>query len=297
MKENKKFMKRLLTLGLTLGMTFTLAACSNNTSGGTVMGSESSTSSTDSTEASSDSSPSSLTAEGLTVTEGVLTVATYAEFPPYATVTQGDGVSGTGFQGMDIALVAAMATELDLDIEIQNMDFAAAVTAVESGKADVVISGVTMGETAVGNLAYSDSYATAVQVMLVPEYGDIETIEDLDGLTIGAQEETAGYFYGSADREEGGFGAENMVTFASGSLAVDSLLLGKVSGVIMDKEGANAFLTDTAGLRMIALDYPTADYGLGVKQNNKDLLEVINAVLDSLETQGVLEDLTKTYFK
>ena len=73
-------------------------------------------------------------AEVKTIESGKLIMATNAQFPPYEMVADGDGVNGTGFDGIDIEIAAAIAEKLGLELQVDDMDFDAALTAVQQGQ-------------------------------------------------------------------------------------------------------------------------------------------------------------------
>ena len=80
-----------------------------------------------------------------TVTAGKLTMSTNAQFPPYESVADdGKGYEGTGFEGIDIEIAYALAQKLGLELVVDNMDFDAALSAVQTGKSDMVAAGVTV---------------------------------------------------------------------------------------------------------------------------------------------------------
>ena len=73
-----------------------------------------------------------------TVTKGVLTMATNAQFPPY------EYYEGEKIVGIDAEIVAAIAHKLDMDYVIEDMEFDSIITAVQTGKADIVLACITV---------------------------------------------------------------------------------------------------------------------------------------------------------
>ena len=127
--------------------------------------------------------------KGETVQEGKLIMATNAEFPPYE-FYEGDKVVG-----IDAEISAAIAEKLGLELQIEDMAFDAIITSVTSGKADIGAAGMTVTEDRKKNVAFTDTYATASQVVIVKEGSDIKTPDDLTGKTIGVQLGTTGDIY------------------------------------------------------------------------------------------------------
>ncbi len=99
-----------------------------------------------------------------TVTEypnGELVMATNAYFPPYEYYEGGDIV------GIDADVAKAICDLLGYDLKIEDMEFNSIITAVQSGKADFGMAGMTITEDRLVNVDFSDVYTTATQVIVV----------------------------------------------------------------------------------------------------------------------------------
>jgi ABC-type amino acid transport substrate-binding protein len=201
-------------------------------------GSASSTaSSTASSAASSEAASTSATAELTTVEAGKLTMATNAAFPPYEMTTDAGE-----FEGIDIDTAKAIAEKLGLELQIDDMDFDAALLSVQQGKADIVMAGVTVTDERKAVMDFSDSYATGIQSIIVPEGSDITSPDDLAGKKIGTQRGTTGYIYCSDD-----FGDDAVVAYDDGLTAVQALKNGQVDAVVIDNAPAKEFVAANPG--------------------------------------------------
>ena len=92
---------------------------------------------------------------------GKLVMATNAEFEPYEYREDGKIV------GIDVEMATAVADKLGMELEIQDMQFDSIITAVQSGKADMGVAGMTVTEDRLKNINFSDPYTTATQVIIV----------------------------------------------------------------------------------------------------------------------------------
>ena len=126
-----------------------------------------------------------------TVTAGKLTMSTNAQFPPYESVAD----DGKGYEGTGIEIAYALAQKLGLELVVDDMDFDSALSAVQTGKSDIVAAGVTVTPERQNTMSFTDSYANGVQVVIVKEGSDIKSIDDLEGKQIGTQRGTTGYSY------------------------------------------------------------------------------------------------------
>ena len=127
----------------------------------------------------------------------------------------------------------AIAEKLGLELQIDDMDFDAALLSVQQGKADIAMAGITVTDERMAVMSFSDSYATGIQSVIVPEGSDIASVDDLAGKKIGTQRGTTGYLYCSDD-----FGEDAVVAYDNGLTAVQALNNGQVDAVVIDNEPA-----------------------------------------------------------
>ena len=283
-------MKKLTALLLGTAMVLSLAACggSASTASSEAASSEAASSEETSEAASSEAaSESADAAELTTVTAGKLTMSTNAAFPPYE-MTADDG----SFEGIDIDVAAAIADKLGLELQIDDMDFDAALLATQNGKSDMVMAGVTVTDERQKVMDFSDTYAEGIQSIIVPEDSDIASVDDLAGKTIGTQRGTTGYIYCTDD-----FGEDSVVAYDNGLTAVQALNNGQVDAVVIDNAPAKEFVAANTGLKILDTAYAQEDYAIGVAKGNTALLNAINGALEELQADGTLQSIVDKYIK
>ena len=247
--------------------------------------SASTASSVASSAASSEAASTSAAAGELTTVEaGKLTMATNAAFPPYEMTTDAGE-----FEGIDIETAQAIADKLGLELQIDDMDFDAALLSVQQGKADIVMAGVTVTDERKAVMDFSDSYATGIQSIIVPEGSDITSPDDLAGKKIGTQRGTTGYIYCSDD-----FGDENVVAYDDGLTAVQALNNGQVDAVVIDNAPAQEFVAANPGLVILDTSYAEEDYAIGMAKGSS-LEDAVNSVLEELKADGTLQAIVDKY--
>ena len=222
--------------------------------------------------------------EVTTVTEGILTMGTNAAFPPYE-YYEGDTVVG-----IDAEIAQAIPEKLGLSLEIVDMDFNSIITAVQSGKVDVGIAGMTVDPERLENVDFTDSYATGVQVVIVTEDSDIASVDDLEGKLIGTQEGTTGWSYCSED-----YGDDMVIPYTNGATAVQALLDGKVDCVVIDQQPALSFVEANEGLKILETEYAVEDYAIAVSKDNTALRDAINTALNELIEDGTVQGILDKY--
>ena len=249
-------------------------------------GSASSTaSSTASSAASSEAASTSAAAAELTTVEaGKLTMATNATFPPYEMTTDAGDI-----EGIDVETAQAIADKLGLELQIDDMDFDAALLSVQQGKADIVMAGVTVTDERKAVMDFSDSYATGIQSIIVPEGSDIASPDDLAGKKIGTQRGTTGYIYCTDD-----FGEDAVVAYDSGLTAVQALNNGQVDAVVIDNAPAQEFVAANPGLKVLDTSYAEEDYAIGMAKGSA-LEDAVNKALEELKADGTLQAIVDKY--
>lgn len=274
--------KKALALGLSAALSFTLlAACSGGTSATPAPSASAS--------APAESTAPTESAAFTTVVPGELHMATNAQFPPYEMASDNGG-----YQGIDVEIATKIAEKLDLKLVVDDMDFNSVITAVQTGKSDMAMAGLTVNEERKQNVNFTDSYATGVQVVIVKDGSPITSVDDLlaDGATyvVGTQDATTGYIYASDD-----MGEDRVVAYTNGATAVQALLSGSVDCVIIDNEPAKAFVAANPGLKILDTDYVAEDYAIGISKENDPLLDAVNGALKDLIADGTVKSIVDTY--
>lgn len=103
-----------------------------------------------------------VTPEGTTYPNGTLVMATNAQFPPYEYLDENGQVIG-----FDADMMKAVCDRLGYELVIENIDFDSIIAAVDSGKADVGVAGMTVTEDRLKNIDFTNPYTTATQVIVV----------------------------------------------------------------------------------------------------------------------------------
>ena len=285
--ERKIAMKKFLSMVLALALALSLAACGgtgNNGGNTTGNGGNANTSAGTNTSADADTGDDAGEAGFTTVEEGKLIMSTNAAFPPYEMTTD-DG----GFEGIDVEIAQAIAEKLGLELQIDDMDFTAALEAVQAGMSDMAMAGITVNEERLAVMDFSDTYATGVQVVIVKEDSDV-TLDNLGEQLIGVQNGTTGWQFCSDD-----FGDDHVAAFDNGITAVQALVNDQVDCVVIDQGPAEVFVSENPGLTILETEYAIEDYAIGVNKGNTALLDAINGALAELQEDGTIQSIIDKY--
>ena len=259
-------MKKLLVLLLALALVFALAACG-----------------------AAPEEPAAADGEFTTATEGVLIMATNAAFPPY------EFYEGDKIVGIDAEVAEAIAEKLGLTLQIEDMAFDSIIAAVQSGKVDMGMAGMTVTEERLESINFTDSYVTGVQVVIVADDSEITSVDDLfeGGYTIGVQASTTGDLYCTWDLEDEGLAT--IERYNNGADAVQALVTGKVDCVVIDNEPAKSYVEANEGLQILETEYAVEDYAICISKDNEPLLNAINNALNELIADGTVQSVVDKY--
>lgn len=222
------------------------------------------------------------TAEGKEEKE-TLVMATNAEFPPYE-YREGDAIVG-----IDAEIAAAIADQLGMELKIEDMAFDSIIGAVTGGKADMALAGMTVTEDRLENVNFSDTYATATQVIIVTEDSAVATPDDLEGKKIGVQLGTTGDIYAGDIKDA------EIERYNKGFEAVQALQQNKIDAVIIDGEPAKVFVEENEGLKILDESFTEEEYAIAIAKDNDELLEKVNAALADLKESGKLDEIVAKY--
>ena len=224
-----------------------------------------------------------------------LHMGTNANFPPYEYHEYVDDVDT--IVGIDAEVAAAIADYLGYELVIDDMEFGAIITAVQTGKIDFGMAGMTVTEERLESINFSTTYATGIQVIIVKEGSAITSVDDLfaEGANtiIGVQESTTGDLYCTWDIEDEGLGTVDR--YKNGADAVQALVTGKVDCVVIDNEPAKAFVATNEGLTILESAYAVEDYAIAIAKDNAELLEKINEALAALPEDGPIPAIIEKY--
>lgn len=213
-----------------------------------------------------------------------LVMATNAEFPPYE-YHEGDAIVG-----IDVEICKAIAEEMGKTLVIEDMQFDSVITSVQTGKADLGAAGLTVTEDRLKNINFSESYATAAQVIIVPTGSDIASPDDLEGKRIGVQLGTTGDIYAEDIADA------TIERYNKGFEAVQALLQGKIDAVIIDNEPAKVYAEQNPDTLIIVDEaFTYEEYAIAISKENTQLLDDVNAAIKKLKESGKLDEIVNKY--
>ena len=221
-----------------------------------------------------------------TINPGKLTLSTSPDFPPFE-----DTDDNGSIVGIEPDLMALICEKLGLEVDWLEMDFDSALLAPQTGKADAVVSGVTVREDRKAQMEFTHTYITIHQAIVCKEDADI-TMENLGEHLIGVQAGTTGNIYAVED-----FGEEKVVAYPKYSQAFLALQNGQVDCILVDDLVGQAYAAELGGLKVVETTYEGEDFAFGFSKDNLALVDAVNAVLDELIADGTVEAIVLKHAK
>lgn len=288
----KKFAAVCMALVLALG----LAACGGTASSTPASEPASqSASAPESTPASASASDSGIAVVAGDPTEhtveaiqarGKLIVTTEATYPPMEFLDEEGNIIG-----LDASIAQALADDLGVELEMQNIEFSMVVPEVQNGNADMAIAGLSPTAERKENVDMSDVYYGGSQVMLVLEENvdKYATAESLAGQTLSTQkaaiQETLLY-------EQ--FPDCEALLLPKFPQCIAELKNGTCAGVIIDEASAYQYIETVEGLAISKVPVEADDSENGncvaVMKGNTDLLDWVNERLAEYAESGKIQE-------
>lgn len=220
--------------------------------------------------------------------EGVLTIATSPDFPPFESLGSDGSV-----QGIEIELMNLICEKLGVELKIEQMDFDSVIAGIQADKFDVGVSGISVTEKRQKNMLFTDPYCLAAQAIVVLNGSDITCKADLEGKKVSVQTGTTAESFCL----ENGY---DVSSFAANSDAELALTTGKVDAWVIDDLTAAemcAAYNDDNGDVLIILDeaMTTEPYAFAFAFGSENIVDAVNAILKELVADGTVAAIFEKY--
>lgn len=209
-----------------------------------------------------------------------LVVATSPDFPPFESLEGGEVV------GIEVDILKLIAEKMDMELDIQQMDFDSVIPGVQAGKFDVGMSGITVTDKRKENVDFSSVYFMAAQAIVVSADSGITGKADLEGKKVSVQTGTTAEDYCMANGYE-------VLAFTANNDAASALTGGKVDAWVVDNEVALAMAPDL-GLTVLDEAMTAEPYAFAF-QKGSELVAPFNEALDALLADGTVEKIFSDY--
>jgi len=225
-------------------------------------------------------------AKGPTLAEvkkaGKLTVATSPDFPPFESLEGGKVV------GIEVEIMELICEELGVELEIEQINFDAVLTGVQTGKYDCGMSGISVTPKREKNTLFTVPYCLAAQCIVVKADSDIASKADLAGKKISVQTGTTAAEICSGE----GYELSQVEANQDAKLA---LTQGKVEAWVVDDLTAAELCKGDDTVKILDESMTTEPYAFAFAFGSEDLVKEINKIMEKLIEDGTIEALFEKY--
>lgn len=222
----------------------------------------------------------------------VLKMATSADYPPFEYI---DTAKGSDIIGFDVDLAKAIGKKLGYVIKVEDMDFTGLIPALQANKADLVLAGMTPTADRKESVDFSDVYYTAKHMIVAKKGSGIESIEDLEGKTVGVQ--LASIQEGKAEEisKEVNIKVENRNRIPE---LIQEMKSGRFDAAIIEDTVAKGYFENDKELEGFTIeDGNTEEAGSAIAfPKDSKHTEEFNKVLQEMKENGELEKLVVKWF-
>ncbi len=197
---------------------------------------------------------------------------------------------GSQTVGFDIDLAREIAMDQNKTLRVEEMAFDGLLLALQSGRIDLAVAGMTKTPDRAKNVDFSQAYYSAAQMIIVKKGSEIRSEADLVGKKIGVQLGTTGDILAHKI-----FKAE-VVQLPQTASVMQELNSGRIDAAIMDNGPAMQYLANNPKLEMLPEKLTDEDYAIAIRKGNKKLLQQVNKSLSAMKKDGRYEKLVKKYF-
>lgn len=223
--------------------------------------------------------------------EPKIVIATDATWPPMEYVDE----SGE-LVGFDIDMLNALAEAGGFEIEIRNTAWDGIFAGLKNGAYDAVCSSVTITDERKAEMAFTEPYINAGQILIVKKSSTgMTTLDDMAGKRVGVQNGTTGDFALDA------YPAVIRKAYDEVGFAVEDLMNGNLEGVVCDSIVASDFVlgNDAYKGQLMIVGEPFTDefFGIAVQKDDAELLKKLNDSLAAIKKSGKLDELINTWLR
>lgn len=218
-----------------------------------------------------------------------LTVAMELAYPPFETRDE----AGDAY-GISPAFMEKFADAYGYDLIIENTAFDGLIPALQTDKADAVMSSITITDEREAEVDFTDPYAVAQLAILANAQSGIGSIDDLNqpGKTVAVKTGSTGDVYATKNLTNA-----QIVRLADESACVTEVVQGRADGFLYDQLTIyrnNQANPDTTEAVFIPFQDPEY-WGIAVTDSNDELRAQFNEFIAQCKQDGTFEELTQEF--
>ncbi|AVK60589.1 ABC transporter permease [Lactobacillus sp. CBA3605] len=223
--------------------------------------------------------------------KGVLVMGTSPDYPPYEFQATVNGKSKV--VGMDVQIGQKVAKDLGVKLKIKSMSFDSLLVALQTGKVDMIISGMNPTPARRKNVAFTNTYYQGGYDIVInkTDAAKYKNKDSFNGGTLGAQTGTTQY--NAAKKQTKNTQVKGMTSQSDLILALQSH---KIDGVAMEKPSAEAYVANNKQLAAIPSKFnmssSATSSAIAFRKGSTSLVNKVNQTVAEIKQEKLVK---KTY--
>ncbi|HIT72085.1 MAG TPA: amino acid ABC transporter substrate-binding protein [Candidatus Fimicola cottocaccae] len=199
--------------------------------------------------------------------------------------------------GVDVELANAVSEELGIPFEFQPIDWSMKETELNNGTVDLLWNGYTITDERKEVVSFTDPYLENRQIVVTMADSDINSIADLAGKTVAAQDMSSAVDAIEGKPEVKDTFAE-LVTFETNDQCLRDLEAGRSDAVVADEVLVKYYISQKGAekYKILDEDFGEEEYGIGARKDDTALVEAINGAMDALKENGTTKAIGEKWF-
>lgn len=223
--------------------------------------------------------------------KGTMVVALNPEFAPFEFKTLVNGKDT--IVGADVKIAEAIGEELGVKVKFSSMSFNNVLASLQSGKADIAISGISATPERKKAYNFSEPYYESENVVLIKktDLDKYTKTTSLDGLSVGTQKGTIQETVASEQLK-----GSKVVALTQNGEMINELKNGQIQAVVLEKPIAEGYVANNDDLTIsnIALKNDDADaYAVALPKDDDKLTKKVNKVINELKDSGKIDQFVQ----
>jgi polar amino acid transport system substrate-binding protein len=224
--------------------------------------------------------------------EKQLVMGTSPDYPPYEFYDTAGGKQD--IVGFDIDIAKRIATELGFELKIEGMDFNGLLPAMQSGRLDFVMAGMTPTEERKKNADFSVIYFNAQNTILSKKGNGFSTLADLNGKKVGVQlgtiQETA---VKDHNKKNGSIEAVSLNKISDIILEIKA---GRIQAGVVEDTVAQGFIEKNPDLEFAIIQTDGPSGSAVAFPKGSEWVEPFNQVIEKMKENGEIDTLAEKWF-
>ncbi len=198
--------------------------------------------------------------------------------------------------GFDIDLAKEAAKRLGREVEFKPIDWNSKEAELNGKRVDMLWNGLTITEKRKENVAFTKPYMENHQIIIVNADSPIKTKADLAGKIVGTQDGSSSVE--ALEKDEATLKSfKELKKYGDNIAALMDLKTGRIDAVVVDEVVGRYYIAKKPGeYTVLADNFGAEEYGVGLRKDDKELLEKLQKVLDEMKQDGTAAKISQQWF-